>query len=48
LAVVATGGGLAFGGDVTGGFRALDAKTFFTSEPMHATVRFEKGKPHVP
>jgi alcohol dehydrogenase (cytochrome c) len=27
MAVVATGGGLVFGGDVTGGFRALDAKT---------------------
>jgi glucose dehydrogenase len=27
MAVVATGGGLVFGGDVVGGFRALDAKT---------------------
>jgi alcohol dehydrogenase (cytochrome c) len=27
MAVVATGGGLVFGGDATGGFRALDAKT---------------------
>jgi alcohol dehydrogenase (cytochrome c) len=27
MAVVATGGDLVFGGDVTGGFRALDAKT---------------------